>query len=60
MCLYLEFKLELRQHWEQQVAVYVIKLQDEVKYVLRQIADWRLSQHQHLVEELTKTTEREE
>lgn len=58
--LYLELELQLRQHWEQQVAVYVVKLQDEVKNVLGQIADWGLSQHQHLVEKLMQTTEQEE
>lgn len=58
--MYLEFELELWQHRQQQVAVYVVKLQDEVKDVFRQITDGGLSQHQHLVEELTNTTEREE
>lgn len=49
---YLQLELELRQHWQQQVAVDVVELQDEVKHVFGQIADRRLAQHQDLVEEL--------
>lgn len=55
---YLELELELRQHREQEVAVDVVELQDEVEHVLGQIADGRLPQHQHLVEELMGKTER--
>lgn len=49
---YLQFKFELRQHWQQQVAVDVIKLQNEVKNMFGEIADRSLTQHQHLVEKL--------
>ena len=52
VCVYLELELQLGQDRQQQVAVYVVQLQDEVKDVFRQVAHGRLAQHQHLVEEL--------
>jgi len=53
--VYLEFELQLGQDRQQQVAVYVVQLQDEVKDVLGEVAHRRLAQHQHLVEELQRT-----